>query len=213
MLLSHIAYSIPLSRKVRLVYAAACLVYYSTLVASMRTGLFIFELIFEVVIIAGIVHYIQINIRYFPRLPKGRLKREVKATLVWTICGMGLYISELALRYSGFYPGILKNVWVSFFIYYALGNVFTFFFIAKYYFAPAPMAIPENEILPTFAASYGLTERESEIVRRIVVGKSNKEIVREFQISDKTVRNHVHNIYRKTRTRNRVSLLRKLNIQ
>ena len=42
-----------------------------------------------------------------------------------------------------------------------------------------------------------LTERELEVIRALAQGKSNKEIAGELDISEKTVRNHASNIYKK----------------
>jgi DNA-binding NarL/FixJ family response regulator len=49
----------------------------------------------------------------------------------------------------------------------------------------------------------GLTEREVEVLRLIVEGKSNPQIARELFISVKTVGTHVSNILNKTNTSNR----------
>ena len=48
---------------------------------------------------------------------------------------------------------------------------------------------------PTLAPR--LTERELEVIKSLALGKSNKEIARELDIAEKTVRNHASNIYRK----------------
>jgi NarL family two-component system response regulator LiaR len=42
-----------------------------------------------------------------------------------------------------------------------------------------------------------LTERELEVIKALAQGKSNKEIARVLDISEKTVRNHASNIYKK----------------
>jgi DNA-binding NarL/FixJ family response regulator len=42
-----------------------------------------------------------------------------------------------------------------------------------------------------------LTERELEVIKALAKGKSNKEIARDLEISEKTVRNHASNIYKK----------------
>jgi DNA-binding NarL/FixJ family response regulator len=42
-----------------------------------------------------------------------------------------------------------------------------------------------------------LTERELEMIKALAQGKSNKEIARDLDISEKTVRNHASNIYKK----------------
>jgi two-component system NarL family response regulator len=43
----------------------------------------------------------------------------------------------------------------------------------------------------------GLTAREVEILKLIAVGQANKQIARRLDISEKTVRNHVSNMYEK----------------
>ncbi len=42
-----------------------------------------------------------------------------------------------------------------------------------------------------------LTERELQVIKALAQGKSNKEIARDLDISEKTVRNHASNIYKK----------------
>ena len=42
-----------------------------------------------------------------------------------------------------------------------------------------------------------LTERELEIITALARGQSNKQIARDLSISEKTVRNHISNIYKK----------------
>ena len=42
-----------------------------------------------------------------------------------------------------------------------------------------------------------LTERELQVIKALAQGKSNKEIARALDISEKTVRNHASNIYKK----------------
>lgn len=49
----------------------------------------------------------------------------------------------------------------------------------------------------------GLTKREIDILRLLTTGQTNQEIAAELSISEKTVANHVTNIFSKTRTSNR----------
>lgn len=51
-----------------------------------------------------------------------------------------------------------------------------------------------------------LTAREREIARLVAAGMSNKEISRYIDISDGTVKIHLHNIYQKLGVKNRTSL-------
>ena len=43
----------------------------------------------------------------------------------------------------------------------------------------------------------GLTRRELEILKLLASGSANKQLAYKLQISDKTVRNHVSNMYEK----------------
>lgn len=52
----------------------------------------------------------------------------------------------------------------------------------------------------------GLTARESEIAALVAAGQSNKVIAAENGISERTVKVHLNNIFRKTGVRNRVQL-------
>ena len=44
---------------------------------------------------------------------------------------------------------------------------------------------------------FDLTERERQILCRLTIGESNKEIARALDLAEKTVRNHLHNIFGK----------------
>ena len=44
---------------------------------------------------------------------------------------------------------------------------------------------------------FGLTERERQILCRLTVGESNKEIARALGLAEKTVRNHLYNVFGK----------------
>jgi DNA-binding NarL/FixJ family response regulator len=48
-----------------------------------------------------------------------------------------------------------------------------------------------------------LTDREDEVLELIARGQSNAEIARRLEISDKTVRNHVANVFNKLRVADR----------
>lgn len=57
------------------------------------------------------------------------------------------------------------------------------------------------------SSSLNLTQREGEIVNLLRSGSSNKEIATELQISDKTVKTHLHNIFGKLQIRRRQQIL------
>jgi DNA-binding NarL/FixJ family response regulator len=60
------------------------------------------------------------------------------------------------------------------------------------------------------AGNYGLSDREKDTVNVLITGASNKEIGRELDITERTVKAHVSSILKKTNTTDRVSLIIKL---
>jgi two-component system nitrate/nitrite response regulator NarL len=55
-------------------------------------------------------------------------------------------------------------------------------------------------------ANFGLTPRELEVVQCIVEGSSNRNIARQFQLSEETVKRHLSNIFDKTGVSTRLEL-------
>ena len=57
--------------------------------------------------------------------------------------------------------------------------------------------------------NYGITAREGEIVRLLIEGRTNEEIAALLFISNHTVKNHIHNVYKKLGIGNRVQLIQR----
>jgi RNA polymerase sigma factor (sigma-70 family) len=57
------------------------------------------------------------------------------------------------------------------------------------------------------AMEYNLTQRETEIIRSIENGLSNKEIAKRFSITEKTIKAHLNSIFRKLGLRRRYQLI------
>jgi DNA-binding NarL/FixJ family response regulator len=65
-------------------------------------------------------------------------------------------------------------------------------------------SIPEEaSVHKVESENSGLTQRENEIMRLIAAGKDNREIAASLNIEEKTVKNHINNIYSKIGVRSR----------
>ncbi len=64
-----------------------------------------------------------------------------------------------------------------------------------------------NKLTDQFTTNYQITKRESEVISLLMEGNSNKDIAEQLSIASKTVDNHISNIYKKTRVKNRLQLL------
>ena len=73
----------------------------------------------------------------------------------------------------------------------------------------APLRLKDGDAFSLCLANYGLTAREGEIVRRLIEGRTNEEIAAQLFISNHTVKNHVHNVYKKLGIGNRVQLIQR----
>jgi len=63
-----------------------------------------------------------------------------------------------------------------------------------------------DEEISAVLSRFELSQREQEIIRLILLGKSNNEIADELFISIKTVKNNIYNIYKRFNLKNRVQL-------
>jgi len=94
------------------------------------------------------------------------------------------------------------------FIYSSIPYVLYGIFLIVYflnYFVPASVEI--DGVFEAFLAKYGITEREREIILKVVQGKSNADIAGELFVSIATVKTHLHNIYTKIGVNSRYNLL------
>jgi len=87
---------------------------------------------------------------------------------------------------------------------YALYGIFLINYFLHYYL-PAPMAL--DDLSEAFLSKYGITDREHEIILKVMQGKSNADIAGELVISLATVKTHLHNIYKKIGVESRYDLL------
>ena len=73
----------------------------------------------------------------------------------------------------------------------------------------APGMLSKKTPIDAFSLIYNLTEREHEILEKILTGKSQQEICEELVIAIGTVKTHIHNVYHKTGVTKRGQLMAK----
>lgn len=77
------------------------------------------------------------------------------------------------------------------------------YMLAGRQFAPVQWLQNENARKSDAAMSFGLTEREDQVLSGLFEGKSNKEIARDLDLQEVTVKLHLKSLYRKLGARNR----------
>jgi DNA-binding CsgD family transcriptional regulator len=94
------------------------------------------------------------------------------------------------------------------FLYFTINLIFIIIAGKSLYFkSDQPVDIHPTE---SFLEKYGITEREREMIIFLAKGYSNKQIASMLYISSITVKNHIYNIYKKTRVQSRVELMNKM---
>ena len=99
-------------------------------------------------------------------------------------------------------------IFIFMFLYFA-GELLPVFLIYKYFKEHKSLFIDtktDSIGWKDFLTKYQISNRESEIVEQICLGKSNKEISETLFITLQTVKDHIHNIFIKTDIKNRVQL-------
>lgn len=105
-----------------------------------------------------------------------------------------------------------SRIWLQIIFIFAFfaGNIFlpvyfSYFTLAHSFSSPRKTEI--NGSFEEFCTKYEVSPRESDVVKEICNGLSNKEISEKLFISLQTVKDHTHHIYIKTNVRSRVQLI------
>ena len=90
-----------------------------------------------------------------------------------------------------------------------LYNLFPVFWIRAFLLkSESAAALAVNEAnMDAVKRKYGITQREAEITKLLLQGKSNKEIADQLCIAHHTVKNHVYRLYQKLEVNKRYQLV------
>ncbi len=89
-------------------------------------------------------------------------------------------------------------------LYFLTLNCLTIAFGLRYLNRPA--YAEKGGLSDYFISTFHITQREAEIIRFLLEGAGTKQIASVIFVSQKTVENHVYNIYQKLKVKNRVQL-------
>lgn len=137
----------------------------------------------------------------------GLLRRNASTENILCLTGSLLLMVETSFIYI--YGGenvFLNNLHVFIWFILALASLLTILRAAKDSAQSTGLYSQktEEEALLRLKTEYQLTDRETDIYRMILKGKSNKEIGEELFIGDATVKTHIHNLLKKLSVSKRV---------
>jgi DNA-binding CsgD family transcriptional regulator len=132
------------------------------------------------------------------------LKRALAVFLVLSACFFPLMYIDMAMSFVPVLAafGFLNNLTLP--AYFLLLNCLGIVFGLRYLNRPAYSG--RDGLTDYFLSTFRITDREKQIISLLFDGAGTKRIADMLFISEKTVENHVYNIYQKLRVRNRVQM-------
>lgn len=95
-------------------------------------------------------------------------------------------------------------------LYAMLSAAVMFYFYKKDPLKLSGSQVAAEDAINAVVRKYALTERESDVLKLINMGKSNLQIASELSISENTVKRHINNIFKKTETQSRHEVIFKI---
>lgn len=118
-----------------------------------------------------------------------------------------LFVSLPGIIHIPFLFQMVKNPFAELlfiFLFFAGFTVISIFFYSQT--RSLPEKISKSDPFQQFINDYNITNRESQIIKLICLGKSNKEIADECFVTLQTIKDHTHRIYTKVDVKNRTQL-------
>jgi DNA-binding CsgD family transcriptional regulator len=136
------------------------------------------------------------------------VRKDLQASLVaflwisavfFVLLVLDIFISGFLIQSLAFLDGLSLPLYII-----AL-NMGSFFFIDRF-MNDDPLLVA-GRLTETCKTNYGITDREAEIIEKLLEGLTNQELADALFISKKTVENHIYNIFQKMGVKNRVQLI------
>jgi DNA-binding CsgD family transcriptional regulator len=141
----------------------------------------------------------------YRRIAEPQTRQMVRQMLWLTIASIVLSRGQLVVTNLLGIALELRRVRMMQVLYYLAVLAVVLKYAVKYLFNPGGSA--DLVLSPEFVGRYRISNRERDIVSMIMQGHPNQVIGERLFISDRTVKNHISSIYRKTGAANKVQLL------
>jgi DNA-binding CsgD family transcriptional regulator len=135
------------------------------------------------------------------------IKLKTRQQKIFTL-GFAIILIVLVVLRSGsmHFSGSHIIIGLYFMLLFFAGNL-SLILLTKVYLARFGVIYQQNKhITEDLFEKYHISKREKQIIAEICKGKTNQQIADELFITLQTVKDHTHNIYKKTEVKNRVQL-------
>lgn len=162
------------------------------------------EYLVKISIFLVILYEVLLTLLNYKRIGNKDLKIAVKIFSIISIIFLPLFIFEDIRPYIPFLQDIIILKTLSLPLYFLIVNIFSLIFANKYF--NSPNYIESNKLTIFFINKYSITEQEINVIELLLNGFTYKQIAEKLHIANKTVDNHVQNIYRKLEVTNKIQL-------
>jgi len=143
--------------------------------------------------------------RQAQRLPRSGKRIALEGlAMLYTSVHVGFFVIYALRRHA---PFLFSFSWPLYFLLLSLVPLFTLGTFLHYYHGKKLYVSSGTDGHEAALGSRGVSRRELEVIRLVCTGKSNREIEGLLYISEKTVKFHLYNAYKKLGIRNRVELV------
>lgn len=138
-------------------------------------------------------------------ITKGRRLEPGKVTAykVMVTVLLSLETGTYFMRETGIDHGDVMDLTIIYLLVINIANILLLY-LRDFTFSCTNNLVDEKKVWNHIAGDYCLTERELEVLEKVYDGRTNTEIADKFFISERTVKAHIHNIFKKMEVKNRV---------
>jgi len=174
------------------------------LICNMNDQFVTLKYVLQLSIILVIIYEIFMIILNYRQIGNKELKIAIKVFMLITIVFFPLFIFELVREYIPWLRNIFFLKMLSLPAFFIAINIYAMIFANRYF--NSPPYIEKNRLTAFFIQRYNITEKEIEVIELILDGLTYKQIAEKLFIANKTVDNHVQNIYKKLEVTSKIQL-------
>jgi DNA-binding CsgD family transcriptional regulator len=175
---------------------------------------FLLGKVYFIVVVSVVLYVVILSVLQLKRLVDPRIRKVLLSAVIMIVVFIPGFVAD-ANYYQLQVVRHLLPFGLSFTsLFYLVWNILSIYY--AFHFIVSPPPVSSEEVPPTvdpaelpaaFIRAFRLTPRETEVMKLLVRGVSNKEIAAAIRVKVGTVKNHVSNTYEKTGCTNRVELI------
>lgn len=177
---------------------------FAAIIICYWTNLIYLEYVVKISVIVVVLSEIFMIIVNYKLIGNKDLRKAFRVFIVITLCFFPLLVFEAIRNYILLFKGMMLLKLLSLPAFFCAINLFFLVFANQYFNTPA--FYENNKLTEFFIKKYSITSKETEVIEFLLSGLTYKQIAEKLYISNKTVDNHIQNIYKKLEVTNKIQL-------